>query len=382
MRIIFDIRPLLERRRAGVSLYTANLLQRLLGMSGHDYTLFGNSSGGRWPDDLPDRSGSVSHALSRYPNRLLNLSLTLFGRPRIEELAGDADLVFMPNLNFAATRLPSVVTVHDLSFVRYPEFFSPKQRLWHRLVRPDRLLRQAAAVVAVSEHTRTDLTETYGVPPERIRVVHPGVSAAYRPMAPEETAEVRQRHGLSGPYLLFLGCLEPRKNVIGIIRAYDRLKAGIDLVIAGGRGWLFKDIFREADRARRRDRIRFLGYVPEADKPALLNGATAFVYPSFYEGFGMPPLEAMACGTPVIASHGSSLGEVVGDAGLLVDPYRTDGLREAMARMLEDGPLRANLRARGLERAHRFGWDDSAKKIDRLFTDLAARRSTDRPFSR
>ncbi|HTK04297.1 MAG TPA: glycosyltransferase family 1 protein [Candidatus Eisenbacteria bacterium] len=367
MRVIIDIRPLLEPRRSGVGTYTAEIVKALAARGRHDYALFANGLAGEPPADLPPASATVARHFSRYPNRLLNASIALLGAPTLETLAGAADVAYLPNLNFVATSLPLIVTVHDLSFIRFPRFFSAKQRLWHAAVGAAGKLRRATTVIAVSEHTKRDIIETFGIPAERIEVASPGVSPAFAPK-PEEAAATLRRLGLQRPYFLFLGSLEPRKNITGLIDAFDKVSADQDLVIAGGKGWLYRDIFRRAAASPKRGRIRFLEYVDDADKPGLYAGATALVYPSFYEGFGMPPLEAMACGTPVIASHVSSLGEVVGDAGLLVDPHAADDIAAAMTAVVEDGRLAAELRRRGPERAKRYTWEKSAETLERVFS--------------
>jgi len=375
MRIGIDIRPMLETKRSGVAIYTARLLDALFARqtpAGRVYALFCNAYGRPLPADLPPPSPTLEHRFHHYPNRLLNASLAFLDAPKIEDLTGGADLVYLPNLNFVATARPIIVTVHDLSFERYPEFFSAKQKLWHALVRPRRLLRQAAAVVAVSEHTKTDIVETYGLAPERVRVISPGVGGEFFPQGEEEKKRVRDKCGLGEtPFFLFLGTLEPRKNVEGIIAAFEKLSGPANLVIAGGKGWLYRKIFRRAADSPAKDRIKFLDYVSEADKPALYAAATALVYPSFYEGFGMPPLEAMASGTPVIASQASSLGEVVGDAGLLVDPDDIAEIADAMRTMSDEETLRQRCSERGLARARSYGWEISAERLDKLFSDMA-----------
>ncbi len=373
MRIALDIRPMLETRRSGVANYTARLLRALLARPappGRSYVLFGNAFGRELPDDLPAPGRGVEHRFSRYPNRLLNAAMAFAGRPRIEDLTGGADAVYLPNLNFAATERPLVVTVHDLSFERYPRFFSAKQRLWHGLVRPRRLLRRAAFTVAVSRHTKADLVETYGVDPERVAVITPAAGPEFAPAGPGEIGRVRARYGLPREFFLYLGTLEPRKNVGGLIAAFEKIGGSAGLVIAGGQGWLYREIFDRAKRSPAADRIKFLDYVDAADQPALYSAAAALVYPSFYEGFGMPPLEAMACGTPVVASQAASLGEVVGDAGLLVDPYDSAEIADAMKAVLEEPGLARTLRARGLARAALFSWTKSAERLDGLFRRL------------
>jgi glycosyltransferase involved in cell wall biosynthesis len=366
MRVAIDIRPLLEERRGGVSIYAAETVRALVSRASHDYVLFSNARG-RVPTDVPRESSTVTHRFFRYPNRLFNASLAFLGTPTVESLTGDVDAVWLPNLNFVATKKPLAVTVHDLSFVRSPRFFTAKQRLWHRLVDAKKTLRRADAVIAVSDHTKADVAETFGIPAGRIHVVHPAADARFAPQSPADVARVRAAHLLPEKFYLFLGALEPRKNVAGIIDAFDRLPGDAHLVIAGGSGWLNKDVFRRAASSPKAERIRFLGYVDEADKPALYAAALALVYPSFYEGFGMPPLEAMAVGTPVIASHVSSLGEVVGDAGLLVDPYVVGEIADAMAAVAEGARLRAELSRRGRERAKRFSWEESAARLESVF---------------
>lgn len=372
MRVLLDVRPLLESRWSGVANYTARLLAALLARPSDNkkYVLYANSF--KRPDKDLAISCLVSNVslppiITRYPNKLLNASMVWLGRPLIEDLTDGADLVYLPNLNFIATRKPYIVTVHDLSFARFPEFFSAKQRLWHAAVGPKRLLRRAAAVIAVSEHTKRDIIETCGVPAEKIAVISPGVGPEYMPADNATKDPVLKKYGLRDGYILYLGTLEPRKNVTGLIAAFETLKNDARLVLAGGKGWLYKDIFHRAASSPARDRIRFLDYVDEADKPALYSAAAIFAYPSFYEGFGIPPLEAMACGTPVVAGHATSLGEVIDDAGILVDPHDITALAEALQEVLDDAALRAELSRRGLERTKAFTWEKSAEKLDELF---------------
>jgi len=361
---------MLEPQRCGVATYAAEVTRRLCARRAYDYALFCNARRRHVPSDVPAESAAVAHRFFRYPNRLLNASIAATRRPEMEQLIPDTDAVYLPNLNFVGTRKPLIVTVHDLSFVRYPRFFSAKQRLWHRLIAPKRLLREAAAVVAVSEHTRSDIVEIYGVPEEKIVIAPPAVDERYFTTPTAETEAVRSSYGLTRPYILSLGALEPRKNIPALIEAFEGLDADLELVIAGGKGWLYREIFERAERSPAKDRIRFLGYVPDIHKPGLYSAARVFAYPSFYEGFGMPPLEAMAAGTPVVASASSSLGEVVGDAGLLIDPYDAGDLREALATLHLDAALRERCIARGRERARAYTWDATAERVESVFSVL------------
>lgn len=372
MRIAVDIRPLLEPQKAGVSLYTLNLVRWLVKRGANEYKLFCNSYGRPFPEDAPPEDINVRHYRRRWPNKLLNGCFTAFGFPGIDSMVRGADVLYLPNLNFAAAGCPMVLTVHDLSFHRYPEFFSPKQRLWHRLIDTHRLLKKASIVVAVSKHTKDDIVETFGVDESRIRIVTPAVSGEFKPRDDKRISAVRSEYDLPERFILYLGTLEPRKNIEGLIRAFDIAESDVDLVIAGGTGWMYDRIFQAAERSKKRGRIRFLDYVAEWDKPALYSAAEAFAYPSFYEGFGMPALEAMACGTPVIASHASSLGEVVGDAGLLVNPANREEIAYAIDSIINDKALRDRFRAKGMERASSFSWEKGAIELERAFTDAAS----------
>jgi glycosyltransferase involved in cell wall biosynthesis len=370
MRIAVDIRTLLEINRAGVSLYALNLLRNLTLTGAHEYALFCNSSRLAFPTDAPAESGRVSHHFSSIPNRLLNLSFVFCDWPKIEKMVGGADAVYLPNLNFIATDKPLVVTVHDLSFLRYPQYFSLKQRLWHGLINAERMIGRAVAVVAVSEHTKRDIIDLFAIPERKIHVVSPAVGSEYYCRPPQETSAVRNKYGLPDRFILYLGTLEPRKNVTGLIEAFNRLPDDAGLVIAGAKGWLYKDIYAAAERSPKKDRIRFIGYVDERDKPALYSAATVFAYPSFYEGFGMPALEAMACGTPVVTSHTSSLSEVVGNAGLLVNPGVTDELVMAAESILHDQQFSRRLSELGIERAKLFTWEESARRLEGVFDTI------------
>jgi glycosyltransferase involved in cell wall biosynthesis len=265
----------------------------------------------------------------------------------------------------AACPCRSVVTIHDLSAFRFPQAFPPIQRRYLQLF-TKRSARKADAVVAISESTRRDVIEMLGVSPDRVSVVLNGVDPSYRPAAEADRQRAADLYGIGPNDVLYLGTLEPRKNIPALITAFSRatkhLPADVRLIVAGARGWMYDSIFKLAEDLGLVERVRFVGYIPAEDHAALYSAAAVFVYPSLYEGFGLPPLEAMACGTPVIASNASSLPEVVGDAGLLVDPRDTDALGDAMIRLLGDSGLRAELRERGLERAAQFSWESSARR--------------------
>ncbi|MBM3135429.1 MAG: glycosyltransferase family 4 protein [Chloroflexi bacterium] len=255
---------------------------------------------------------------------------------------------------------PSVVTVYDLSFWRTPERFPAAQRLYLRTL--TRLsMRRAARVIAISQSTKRDLVELLGVPAERVRVVPLAIEDEFRPVTDTAVlADLRRRRGLPEHMILYVGTLEPRKNLVTLLEAYARWGAASPetpwppLVLAGGKGWGYEAIFATVERLGLGQAVLFPGFVPHGELPLWYSAADVFVYPSLYEGFGLPVLEALACGTPVITSNVSSLPEVAGEAGLLVDPTDADALAEALRRVWGDADLRQAMRTRGLAQAARF----------------------------
>ena len=273
------------------------------------------------------------------------------------------DVFFSPNLNFTSIsqNVKHVLTIHDLSFEIVPDCFSAKQRLWHKIVNPKKQCERADIILTPSENTRKDVVELYGIDEKKVRVLKPGLSANFLKL---ETGNwklgIKEKYDLPEKYILFLGAIEPRKNVIGIIEAFRKSKLITDhwsLIIAGPTGWKSGEILRAIDGT---DKIRYIGYIPAGDKPALYALADVFVYPSLYEGFGFPVLEAMASGTPVITSNRSSLPEVAGDAAYLVNPYNVSEIARAMELVATDSRLREMFVERGKLRAREFDWKRTA----------------------
>jgi glycosyltransferase involved in cell wall biosynthesis len=255
-----------------------------------------------------------------------------------------------------------VVTVLDLSFLRFPEYFNRGNRIY--LSAMTRLaVRRARRVIAISEFTRTEIVRLLGVSPERVAVVHCGVDERFRPVRDPAVLEAfRRERGLPERFILYLGTIEPRKNLERLLDAYARVRRHLPhkLVLAGGRGWKAEGVYaRIAALDLERD-VLLPGYVPMEEQPLWYNGADVYVYPSLYEGFGLPPLEAMACGTPVVAARAASLPEVLGDAAVLVDPLSVDALSEALLRVASDADLRRTLGLAGVARAEHFTWTRTA----------------------
>jgi glycosyltransferase involved in cell wall biosynthesis len=286
-------------------------------------------------------------------------------------LAAGLDVVHCPvNVLPVCLPCPAVLTIHDLTFLRFPDRFrTERQRYLAVLTRLS--AKRAQRITTDSANTRNDVAELFDVPAERIEVVYPGLDEAFHPVPEAELADFRQRKDLPEEFILYVGTLEPRKNVSSLIRAYAQLDPDCPLLIAGGRGWMYEDMFREVERLGLEERVIFTGYVPPDELTLWYAAATVFVYPSLYEGFGLPALEAMACGTPVIVSNASSLPEVVRDAGIQVDPYRTDELAEALAEVLRSKAKHEQMRAAGLEQAASFTWEKAASQLARIYRSVS-----------
>jgi glycosyltransferase involved in cell wall biosynthesis len=346
---------------AGNETYAANLVEALAEVDAENrYTIYVTRAeaerrfGGRWPRVRVQRT--LPHApLLRIP---LTLSAELRRRP--------VDLLHVQYTAPPLAPCPVVATVHDLSFEHLPETFRRRSRVQLRLT-VRRTARAAAHVIAPSEYTRQDLLKSYGLDPARVTVVPLAAGPQFRPVAAEEVARVRARYGLAGEYVLAVGSIQPRKNLARLVRAYTDLRRQRgrsnlpQLVLVGKQAWLYGETLRAIEESAAREHVILTGYVSGGDLPALYTGALCFVYPSFFEGFGLPPLEAMRCGAPVLAGNLTSLPEVVGDAGLLVDPFDEAALAAALGRLIDDAALRATLRERGLDRARAFDWRETAR---------------------
>jgi glycosyltransferase involved in cell wall biosynthesis len=271
-----------------------------------------------------------------------------------------------------------VATIHDLSFEHFPQFFTTRERFFFKRTIPH-TARKATKVLTVSEYSRQDILQTYRIPPDKVIVTPNGISEVFQPVREQARVEaVKKKYHIQRPYLLTVSNLQPRKNLARLIKAYTHLREhaeefGQQLVIVGQKAWLYKHIFHEAHRSRYVGDIIFTDYVPENDLIVLYSGATAFVYPSLFEGFGLPVLEAMACGAPVITSNSSSLPEVVGDAGVMVDPYDEEALAKAVQRVVEDPRLRAQLSEQGLLQARKFSWRRTAELTLAVYEEVVSK---------
>jgi glycosyltransferase involved in cell wall biosynthesis len=373
------------RQGGGIGRYTRELVRALLALDPTNrYTLLVAD-----PRPLPAPPGPNAR-FRRLPLGDVWLH-RLWHRARVplpvEWLTGPVDLFHQPDFVLPPARpgTATLLTVHDLTFVRDPDSAPPALRRYLGRVVP-RSVARSDHVLADSAATRADLLEVYAAPPDKVSVLYPGVDARFRPPDdPAALAGVRARYALGPePFVLSVGTLQPRKNSVRLIQAFARLLAArpgepLQLVIAGSRGWQFDAIFAEVERQGLAGRVRFPGFVADEDLPALYGAAAVLAYPALYEGFGLPVLEALACGTPVVTSTRSSLPEAAGDAALLVDPLDVDALAGALGRLLNDGALRAALRERGLDHAARFTWARAAGELLGVYRALASRARSRSP---
>ena len=349
-------------RRAGLGRYAESLTRALVAAEADRYAVFYNRERGIQPLAGLERLPSRTVALGYKPWRML-VWIGHLARVGLDRLLPDAELFHATeHLLLPLRSVPTILTVHDLIFRHLPMHHKPLNR-WYLNVTMPLYCRRATHVIAVSECTRRDLIAAYDLPEDKVTVVHEAAAPRFRLQPPEAVSAVRSCYGLPDRYLLFVGTIEPRKNLAFLLSVFEAIRAaGLSdgLVIVGRRGWLYDDFFARLEQSPVRDAVLFPGYVLDEDLPAVYSGAQGLVFPSVYEGFGLPVLEAMACGTPVVASNASSLPEIGGDAALYSDPLDVEGMTETVRRLLCDAELRELLRARGLERAAEFSWERAA----------------------
>jgi glycosyltransferase involved in cell wall biosynthesis len=378
-----------DYRNAGISKYIRQLLSHLpLADPAGRYTIFTHNemAGLDWLWSGP--AAPLAHG--RFTVRRARLPTTsppvriLWEQSLLplEAARAGAQVLHSPlNVVPLAAPCPTVVTIHDLTFLLFPDRFSRAKRTYLRLFTA-LTVHRACLVLADSESTRRDILRFFRIPASKVRVVYPGVDPEFVPLAGGR-AEAAARLGVPQPLVLYVGTLEPRKNVDTLVRAFARVRrrTGLPhrLALVGGKGWMYEQIFRAIEDEALGDAVVLPGYVPGDRLPLWYNAADLFVYPSQYEGFGFPPLEAMACGTPVITSTTSSLPEVVGDAGITVQPNDVEALATAMERVLMNPALAQEMRARGLIRASSFSWMATARECVRAYHDAAAQHAAPVP---
>lgn len=379
-RIAVDARPAVTRDKTGIGYYAWHLLRLLPEVDPastyvawylNPYAALGAR---RFFEPRPN----FRERRTPIPASWFERSAARFDLPRVEWLVG-FDVFFAPNFLPPPTRARRLVlTVHDMAFKRFPQTAPHATRQW--LQRMDDVLPRATRIIAVSEATKRDLVELSHVQPERVVVIPLGIDTdRFHPATQDAVDRARRRFGIDGPYLLYLGGIEPRKNLPRLLAAFAGLDADVrpTLVLAGGWvAWNPEGIDATREALARlpeqvRSRVVMTGYVTDPDKVALLSGATALVYPSLYEGFGLPVLEAMACRTPVLTSDVAALPEVAGDAALLVEPTDVEAIGAGMDRLLRDESLRRRLVTAGNARVGAFRWEDAAGRTAEVLRDAA-----------
>lgn len=351
-------------RSAGIHGRIYNLLKHLPGAAPeYRYTVFVGAG-------QPPTDPAVQVRRSRFPtqNPLGRILWEQFVAP-IEQIRLRANLLH--GMAFAlplAWAGPAVVTIHDLSFIRYPERLSASRRAYLTQI-TGISARIAQRVIVVSESTKSEVVELLGIPAEKIDVVLPGVGEQFQPLPPEQIARFRQQYGLPDRFILHVGTLEPRKNLEVLLNAYVQLpqRSEVKLVLAGGKGWQTGPIFALIDQLSLTQDVVLPGYVPNEALPLWYNASAVFVYPSVYEGFGLPILEAMACGVPVIAADTTSLPEAVGPGGILLPPDDAAAWRETLSTLLADEQMRAEQVDRGKQWARNFSWMRSAHQTIEVY---------------
>ncbi len=360
MRVGIDAR-LVYYNRAGIGQYILQLSKALANLKADEDTFFLLQSR---KDDLAIVNGHSNFLRKSLwtpsHNRFEQITLSF----EVSQLG--LDLLHSPDFIPPFRRnCKSVITVHDLAFLLYPHFLTKESARYYGQI--DQAWRQADHIIVVSETTKHDSIKMLGVPEKKITVIHEAANPIYRPLPNDEARQfVKQKYKLDQEYILFVSTIEPRKNLPGLLQAYRRLrddyKRQEPLVLAGSNGWLWEEVYETVERLNLKDYVIFLGRVPSEDLVYLYNAARLLVHPSFYEGFGLTPLEAMTCGTPVIVSNTSALPEVVADAAVMIDPHDLEGLTVAIWRVLTEEELRKDLSCKGLKRAKTFSWQQAAQQ--------------------
>ncbi len=360
---------------AGIGRYTRELMRALLARPSANRYSFFYASRNRIDQSAISNQQSAIHRLPFHDKWLMRGWQRLRLPVPVELIVGQVDLFHSPDFTLPPTLpgVPTLLTVHDLSFIRDPDSAWPSLRAFLNKAVP-RSVRRATHVLADSQATRDDLIELFNTPAEKISVLYSGVEARFAPVRDESEVErVCTKYQLPRPFILSVGTLQPRKNYGRLIEAFASLASEMPhhLIITGGKGWLYETIFEQVRRSGLEGRVHFPGFVDDADLPALYSAADFFAYVSLYEGFGLPLLEAMACGTPVIGSNTSSLPEVMGEVGLQVDPRSVTEIARAMRQMIDQPELRGRSIELGLARAKTFTWDRAAQELLALYDRVA-----------
>lgn len=374
MRIGFDISAQ-SLPRSGIGQYQIHLLEALLRIdSDNFYNLYAFNLRNRERfKDIQFLSDNYKLNVIPIPQRLITLWWMMFGSPGLERVVGECDLYQVSEICIQPVqKAKTVAMVHDLTTLLFPEYHVRSNVFLHN--QRFKRLNCVDGILTNSQATKSDIVKHLDINPDKIFVTHLGADKRFRQMEKEDVYPILQKYKLHKPYILFVGTLEPRKNVETLICAFNQLKQTHniphELVLAGQKGWLYEKIFEAIESSPFKSDIRLMDYLPDNDVPALMNGAEVFAYPSFYEGFGLPVLEAMQCGAPVVISNISSLPEVGGEACLYVHPESSDELSETLYKVLRDKASQKTLSEKGVERAKQFSWEKCAEETLKAYGEV------------
>jgi glycosyltransferase involved in cell wall biosynthesis len=361
MKIGIDGSPILKEK-TGVGNYVYNLIKWLGNIdSVNEYSIFLNSFKGSFNANIKYQNFKIKRF--RIPGKILMLSWGYLKFPPIDLLTGKFDIFHSTNFIIPPKKEGKIIiTIHDLYFMKYPENTELFGGRYFKRFLPSNI-NKVDKIIAVSRSTKRDIINILGVNEDKIEVIYEGVDNIFKPINDRvKVLKIKDRYSLPDKFILFVGSIEPRKNILSLIKSFSLIRSKIEhkLVVVGSKGWGYKNIFDAIDSLNLRKSVMFTGYVPEYDLPYIYNASDLFVFPSFYEGFGLPVLEAMACGIPVIASNRSSIPEIIGDSGIVIDPDNIHELKDAMLNLLNNDELKKRLIDKGIKRASMFSWEKTA----------------------
>ncbi|ABR55980.1 MAG: hypothetical protein PWP15_87 [Methanothermococcus sp.] len=361
----------LNRPLTGIGNYVYNLINELSKIDKENICLINYEENNLFPDL---NRIFIKNPFEEFPKRPFYF-WHLFLNYYLNKKKLDLDIIHSPENSSLFTKLKNqlkIITVYDVIPLQFPETYAKITVFRYKLLF-SKTLNTSNKIISISHHTKQDLIKHFKISEDKIKVIHLAANENYKPLKENEINNIKQKYNLNYPFILYVGTLEPRKNIPNLLKALYKLKKHSikhKLVITGKKGWKYKSIFETIEKLNLQKDVIFTGYVPDEDLPALYNAADLFVYPSLYEGFGLPPLEAMQCGTPVITSNTSSLPEVVGDAGIMVNPYDVDELANKMYEVLTNDGIREELSKKGIERAKLFSWKKCAEEHLKVYEEV------------
>jgi len=369
MKVLIDIRLLANNGFSGVEEYTRHLTHHLIQNKNITWNLFYNTH--KTPPPIPKEWEENAQIINfKIPNKILDLSGKLLGYPYIDTLT-KSDIIISPHLNFISYNHKRIMVIHDLSFLHYPNFFSIQDKIWHHFQAVSSQVRKANHIVVDSEFTKSDVIDFFNVKEDKISIIYPGLSSEF--LNRNDDLNFITKYNLNNPYILYLGSFEPRKNVPALIKAFNLLKKyhqNVDLVMCGGKKWLDYEINKSILTSPYKNDIKIITNIISHHRRLLYNKAMVFVYPSFFEGFGLPPLEAQSCGVPVVSSNRTSLPEILQNSALLIDPWSVEEIYMSIKSILENEILRKQLILRGQENIKRFNWQKTANQFIELINKI------------